>query len=278
MGQKLNPPIRVVFLTSGGLFPRIVFEQLIKIKSLDLVGIVRSTRVFGKKDGFLRGACKFFSKCGIYYTVYIWFVTTFAEWLAWISCRSGVEALAKNSRVPVFRTKDINTKSGISFLKELEPDVLICTHFDQKLYPPLCDGGLFSVVNLHPGRLPAYKGLEPVIQAILHGDKMVGITLHRVAEGIDEGNVIGFNELLIKQKESIFALTCRLMQVGASLLEIHLNQLGIPHSGRKQEQGGGYFGWPKPDAEKKLRHAGHWLIAPQDRKVFYRCASFTPAN
>ncbi len=47
-----------------------------------------------------------------------------------------------------------------------------------------------AVINVHPGLLPAFPGLEAVEQAITYGVKVFGVTVHFVDEGVDTGPVI----------------------------------------------------------------------------------------
>jgi phosphoribosylglycinamide formyltransferase-1 len=46
------------------------------------------------------------------------------------------------------------------------------------------------VINVHPSLLPAFSGLAAVQQAIDHGAKVVGVTVHFVDEGVDTGAII----------------------------------------------------------------------------------------
>lgn len=47
-----------------------------------------------------------------------------------------------------------------------------------------------GTINLHRGKLPEYRGLEPVKRAILNGDKQIFITAHKMAEEYDTGEKI----------------------------------------------------------------------------------------
>jgi len=46
------------------------------------------------------------------------------------------------------------------------------------------------IVNLHPALLPAFPGLDAIGQAMRHGAKVTGVTVHFVDEGIDSGPII----------------------------------------------------------------------------------------
>ena len=47
-----------------------------------------------------------------------------------------------------------------------------------------------AIVNVHPALLPAFPGLDAVGQALAHGVKVFGVTVHFVDEGVDTGPII----------------------------------------------------------------------------------------
>jgi phosphoribosylglycinamide formyltransferase-1 len=47
-----------------------------------------------------------------------------------------------------------------------------------------------AIINVHPSLLPAFPGLAAVQQAIDHGAKVIGVTVHFVDEGVDTGAII----------------------------------------------------------------------------------------
>lgn len=47
-----------------------------------------------------------------------------------------------------------------------------------------------AVVNVHPALLPAFPGLHPIQDAVEHGVKVFGVTVHFVDEGVDSGPII----------------------------------------------------------------------------------------
>jgi phosphoribosylglycinamide formyltransferase 1 len=46
------------------------------------------------------------------------------------------------------------------------------------------------IINVHPALLPSFPGLDAVQQAIDHGSKVTGVTVHFVDEGVDSGPII----------------------------------------------------------------------------------------
>jgi phosphoribosylglycinamide formyltransferase-1 len=47
-----------------------------------------------------------------------------------------------------------------------------------------------QIVNVHPSLLPAFPGVRPIEQAVDHGVRVMGVTVHFVDEGVDSGPII----------------------------------------------------------------------------------------
>jgi phosphoribosylglycinamide formyltransferase-1 len=60
----------------------------------------------------------------------------------------------------------------------------------QLLSPAFVERFRHRIINVHPALLPSFPGLEAVQQAIDHGSKVTGVTVHFVDEGVDSGPII----------------------------------------------------------------------------------------
>jgi methionyl-tRNA formyltransferase len=85
------------------------------------------------------------------------------------------------------------------------------------------------MVNVHFSLLPRWRGAAPVERAILAGDRVTGVCLMEVEEGLDTGGVFRRIEVPIGVHETAGDLTSRLSGLGAALLVEALDQgLGQP--------------------------------------------------
>ena len=91
-----------------------------------------------------------------------------------------------------FRTKLSEEAEGeyIAALKEAEVDLVVLAGFMRILKGEFLRAFEGRVVNVHPALLPAFPGLEAWKQALDHGVKMTGCTVHFVDQGLDTGPII----------------------------------------------------------------------------------------
>ena len=73
-------------------------------------------------------------------------------------------------------------------------------------------------VNVHPSLLPKYRGASPIQSSILNGDKITGVTIMKVAQKVDAGDILA-QETLETNGEYYFELEEKLAILGGKMLE-----------------------------------------------------------
>jgi methionyl-tRNA formyltransferase len=84
---------------------------------------------------------------------------------------------------------------------------------------------LAPAYGLHASLLPDYSGGAPLVWAMINGEKRTGITLFRLADGVDSGPVVGRAETAIGPEDTIATLYERIEELGLQLLEAHMPRL-----------------------------------------------------
>ena len=74
------------------------------------------------------------------------------------------------------------------------------------------------IINLHPSLLPSFPGKDAVGQAIAHGVKITGVTVHFVDAGLDTGPIIAQTPVAVEQTDTAETLAARIHQVEHQLL------------------------------------------------------------
>lgn len=102
----------------------------------------------------------------------------------------------------------------LSLIREHKPDYVVnggCGIIKHELL------SCTTFLNAHPGLLPQYRGLDPVLWSVFHGDP-VGSTVHIITEGIDTGEILNCKLLPWRGATSLLELRLQCMRWGAELL------------------------------------------------------------
>ncbi len=115
------------------------------------------------------------------------------------SDKQGVMALERartaDVETAVFPTADYEDRAARdrdlgNWIEEKGADLVVLAGYMQMLSPEFVSRFHSRVINVHPALLPAFPGIDAVQQAIDHGSKVTGVTVHFVDEGMDSGPII----------------------------------------------------------------------------------------
>ncbi|MGH2981999.1 MAG: phosphoribosylglycinamide formyltransferase, partial [Solirubrobacterales bacterium] len=76
------------------------------------------------------------------------------------------------------------------WIEERGADLVVLAGYMQLLSPSFVARFRNRIVNVHPALLPSFPGLDAVQQALDHGVKVTGVSVHFVDEGVDSGPII----------------------------------------------------------------------------------------
>jgi phosphoribosylglycinamide formyltransferase 1 len=113
---------------------------------------------------------------------------------------AGILAGARERNIPArfippgkFRTKldEEAERAFVEALKSVNVDLVVLAGFMRVLKGDFLRAFEGRIVNVHPSLLPSFPGLEAWKQALDHGVKVTGCTVHFVDAGVDAGPIIG---------------------------------------------------------------------------------------
>lgn len=100
----------------------------------------------------------------------------------------------------------------------LRPDIGVVAAYGQLIRRDLLALPPHGMLGVHPSLLPKYRGAAPVAWALLHGETATGVTIFRLNERLDAGDLVLQRRVAIEPHEDAQALTGRLAQAGAQAL------------------------------------------------------------
>ncbi|NKY37172.1 methionyl-tRNA formyltransferase [Nocardia speluncae] len=100
-----------------------------------------------------------------------------------------VEELAREHGIPVHLTERADTET-IDLVKRAEPDVIVVNSWYTWMPPELYTMPTHGTLNLHDSLLPKFTGFSPVLWALISGADEFGLTVHRMDEQLDTGDIL----------------------------------------------------------------------------------------
>ena len=193
---------------------------------------------------------------------------------------SPVHEAARRFGVPIIMPKTLKFPKAETLFAAHGADVAVVVAYGLILPKPILDAPRHGCLNLHASLLPRWRGAAPIQRAIMAGDTETGITIMRMAEGLDTGPACLAERIAIGADETAGELHDRLARLGADLMGRALGALerGSLASAPQPEDGVTYaekidkdetrIDWRRPAAElhNHIRglspHPGAWCEMP----------------
>ncbi len=100
-----------------------------------------------------------------------------------------VEQLARDNGIRVHLTERVDAET-IDLVKSAEPDVIVVNSWYTWMPPELYTLPPHGTLNLHDSLLPKFTGFSPVLWALISGASEFGLTVHRMDDGLDTGDIL----------------------------------------------------------------------------------------
>lgn len=152
--------------------------------------------------------------------------------------------------------KNINEANVIEKIRKLNIDLVVVTSYNQKFLKELLSLSKDGVINVHPSLLPEYRGANPYTHVILNNETHTGVTIHKMDETFDTGDILMQNSIEILRNDTMGTLFNKLNRLSADMLVQFL--MVYENSGM-----------PKGVSQKKLKPPVHtsYKIYPESEQV-----------
>lgn len=173
----------------------------------------------------------------------------------------------------IIKPVNVNTPEAIETIRGWRPDVIAVVAYGQILRKELLELAPNGCVNCHFSLLPKYRGAAPVLAAIAAGDRLTGVTVMHMGEGLDDGNIMlqSFEPIypdttcgVLMDDLSIaggvtLAKALRLLSLGALPPEVPQDPAEATYV-KKLKKSDGLIDWDMPviEIERRIRAFNPW--------------------
>jgi methionyl-tRNA formyltransferase len=129
-----------------------------------------------------------------------------------------VKIFSTDMNIPCLQPSKLSHENTLEFLSKWDPDLIIVAAYGKILKKNILDFPRYKCINVHASLLPRWRGASPIQSAILNGDLKTGITIMKMDEGIDTGEILTQRVIPINGEDTTETLTDGLAALGGQLL------------------------------------------------------------
>lgn len=132
---------------------------------------------------------------------------------------------AEARQIPVWQPARMKDPHFLEALRGLRPDLIVVAAYGKILPQEILSLPPQGCYNVHGSLLPAYRGAAPIRRAVMNNEQVTGITIFRMDEGMDTGDILAAESLAIDPEETAGELTERLARLAVSILPAALRDV-----------------------------------------------------
>ncbi|MFR4986709.1 MAG: methionyl-tRNA formyltransferase [Lachnospirales bacterium] len=118
----------------------------------------------------------------------------------------------------IYQPEKIKDEDFVKVLKDLNADLFVVVAYGQLLSEQVLNIPKYGCINVHGSLLPEYRGAAPIQWAIINGEEKTGVTIQYMEKGMDSGDMILKEEIIIEKTETYKTLYDKMSIVGADAL------------------------------------------------------------
>ena len=122
----------------------------------------------------------------------------------------------------------------LRFLDQISAGYFVLSCYPKRLSTTIIDKAQYECINIHPSRLPRYRGINPIFWQIRNSESDTGITLHRVSDTIDSGDIIDSRYVSYGRGSRLAEIHNKLISTAVSSLQTLID--GAPEQPKVYEQ------------------------------------------
>ncbi|MBQ8894209.1 MAG: methionyl-tRNA formyltransferase [Clostridia bacterium] len=136
-----------------------------------------------------------------------------------------VKEFAVAHDLPYWQPALLKDGAFLPVLEETKPDLIVVAAYGRILPEYILNYPRYGCINVHGSLLPKYRGAAPIQRAVINGEAETGVTIMKMAKGMDTGDIILMKKTPISTEDTAGTLFDRLAVIGAEALLEAIGQL-----------------------------------------------------
>ncbi len=120
--------------------------------------------------------------------------------------------------IDVLQPRDLRNEDFVENLKSYKVDLFVVIAYGRILTNEILDLPEKFSINVHGSLLPKYRGAAPINWAVINGDSKTGITIAKIDQRLDSGDILSQKEVEIKDSDTSLTLRNRMIDLSPDFL------------------------------------------------------------
>ena len=131
---------------------------------------------------------------------------------------TNVSQFAKDKKIPFIKPLSLKKSEIKGILNKERADFFIVADYGEIISEDLLALPSGFTLCVHPSLLPRYRGAAPIEETLMNGDRKSGVTIFKMSERVDAGDLILQKAVIINYDDDFLSLSQKLAKEGALLL------------------------------------------------------------
>lgn len=131
---------------------------------------------------------------------------------------STIHAIAESASIAVYTPTTLRSPEVLQQIDDIEADIIIVVAYGFIVPKHVLESKKYGCLNIHPSKLPRFRGAAPLQRTIIEGDKETAVCIMQMDEGLDTGDIILREDFPIAEDITLQQLHDICAKKGARLL------------------------------------------------------------
>lgn len=139
--------------------------------------------------------------------------------------KSPVHELANTHEIPVHTPSTLKKAESLKLIESIQSDIIVVVAYGFIVPKDILESKKYGCLNIHPSKLPKYRGAAPLQRTIIEGEKETAVCIMQMDEGLDTGDIILQEDFVLDQRITLQELHDKCAKLGGDLLLKALNNI-----------------------------------------------------
>jgi methionyl-tRNA formyltransferase len=131
---------------------------------------------------------------------------------------SPIHQLANSHNILVHTPKTLRKVEAFELIDSIDADIIVVVAYGFIIPKNILESKKYGCLNIHPSKLPKYRGAAPLQRTIIEGESETAICVMQMDEGLDTGDVILQEDFALDPRITLMQLHDKCAKIGANLL------------------------------------------------------------